>query len=292
MTLTRNDPCWCGSGQKWKKCHFPKMAPSSSQQDRAKHYLKNWRIILKTPDQIHAIRRACHISKKILDQLCQAVRPGMETIDLDKLSRQLHNTYGAIPAPLGYGFPPFPASICVSLNEVICHGIPGSTIIKPGDILNIDVSSIVDGYYGDCSAMVMVGEVSEEKKRVVETSYACLMESIKLIKPGVPLSAIGNTITSVAHERGCSVVYQFVGHGVGLEFHEEPQVPHHANQMTIPLEEGMIFTIEPMINAGKPEAVIDPKDRWTARTVDGKPSAQWEHTILVTRTGYEILTEL
>jgi methionyl aminopeptidase len=290
MTLSRNDPCWCGSGQKWKKCHFPSL-PSVSEQNRLEQeYYKKYRIVLKNSEQIAKIRHACQITAKILKQLCQSVRAGMTTQELDDLSMKLHQDYHVKPAPLGYGYPPFPRSICVSLNEVICHGIPGKTVIKEGDILNIDVSCIVDGFYGDCSAMVTVGEVSEEKQRVVDTAYDCLMESIYLIKPELPLYEIGNTITRIAKSRGCSVVHQFVGHGVGLMFHEEPQVRHHANNVNIPLKPGMIFTIEPMINAGMAEAVIDPKDQWTARTIDGKPSAQWEHTVLVTETGYEILT--
>ena len=292
MNLSRNDPCWCGSGQKWKKCHFPKLSNQSEGNKLHLEYLKKYRIILKTKEQIDGIRNACKVSAWILDQLCSFVRPGITTQQLDDLSMQLHKEKTAIPAPLGYGFPPFPKSICVSLNEVICHGIPGPTILKEGDILNIDVSSIVNGYYGDCSAMVIVGKTTEEKKLVVETAYECLMESIKVCKPGASLSEIGNTITKIAKSRRCSVVYQFIGHGVGLKFHEEPEVRHHANSVHIPLAEGMIFTIEPMINAGLPEAIIDPTDKWTARTIDNRPSAQWEHTILITDSGHEILTLL
>jgi methionyl aminopeptidase len=291
MNLSRNDPCWCGSGQKWKKCHFPKLPDNQEASSRAYEYLRKYRIVLKTKEQIDGIKVACQVSAKILKKLAEAVRPGMTTLELDELSMQLHKEMKAIPAPLGYGYPPFPKSICVSLNEVICHGIPSEkTIIQDGDILNIDVSSIVNGYYGDCSAMVEVGNVSLDKKRVVDTAYQCLMESIKILKPGVLLSEIGHTITKVAKENNCSVVYQFVGHGVGLKFHEEPEVRHHANNINIPLAEGMIFTIEPMINAGMPDAIIDPKDKWTARTIDNKPSAQWEHTILITNEGHEILT--
>lgn len=292
MTLSRNDPCWCGSGQKWKKCHFPQLASVSEKTRLEQEYFKKYRIILKTPEQISKIRHACQITAKILKELCQSVKAGMTTLELDELSMKLHHQYQATPAPLGYGYPPFPKSICVSLNEVICHGIPSKTIIKEGDILNIDVSCIVDGYYGDCSAMVAVGAISQDKKNVMETAYDCLMESIAIIKPNLPLYEIGNTITKIAKKRNCSVVHQFVGHGVGLMFHEEPQVRHHANHVNIPLQPGMIFTIEPMINVGLAEAVIDPKDHWTARTIDGKPSAQWEHTVLVTETGYEILTQL
>ncbi len=291
MLLSRNDPCWCKSGQKWKKCHYPALSPQMSSEALRHAYLKNYRIRLKTEKEIEGIKKACRITAQILKKLCESVQPLMTTQDLDDLSIKLHRDHQAIPAPLGYGYPPFKKSICVSLNDIICHGIPDPrTLIQEGDILNIDVSCIVDGYYGDCSAMVTVGNISPEKKKVVDTSYACLMESIAILKPDVLLSAIGTTITTIAHQHHCSVVHQFVGHGVGLQFHEEPEVRHHINHLHIPLAPGMIFTIEPMINAGKPDAVIDSHDHWTARTIDGKPSAQWEHTVLITETGHEILT--
>ena len=156
--------------------------------------------------------------------------------------------------------------------------------------MNVDVASILDGYYGDCSAMVCIGEISEEKQRVVDVSYECLMRAIKILKPGILVSEIGQVIEDYASSEGCSVVNQFVAHGVGIEFHEAPQVPHCYNRIAIPLTAGMTFTIEPMINAGVREGEIDPKDQWTARTLDGKPSAQWEHTVFITDEGYEILT--
>jgi methionyl aminopeptidase len=291
MTLSRNDPCWCGSGQKWKKCHYPVLSAVKEQNHLRQTYLKKYGIYLKTEEQIAGIKEVCKITAKILEKLCASVKPGMSTQDLDDLSMKLHQEYKVKPAPLGYGYPPYSKSICVSLNEVICHGIPSKkTIIQEGDILNIDVSCILNGYYGDCSAMVCVGEVSADKKRVVDASYDGLMESIKILKPGISLAEVGNTITKIAHQRNCSVVTQFVGHGIGLKFHEEPEVRHYANNYHIPLEEGMTFTIEPMINLGSPEAIIDPVDKWTARTIDGKASAQWEHTVLITSSGYEILT--
>ncbi|MGH2639869.1 MAG: methionyl aminopeptidase, partial [Rhabdochlamydiaceae bacterium] len=195
-------------------------------------------------------------------------------------------------ASLGYGEPPFPKSICTSLNEVICHGIPDDRLLQKGDIINIDVSCILDGYYGDCSAMVMIEPVDEEKKRVVDVSKECLRRSIDILKPGILVSEIGQVIEDYARAHQCSVVNQFVAHGVGLEFHEPPQVPHHYNNLAIPLAEGMTFTIEPMINAGVRSGDIDPIDKWTARTSDRKPSAQWEHTVLITQEGHEILTLL
>ena len=286
--IQRNDPCWCGSGLKWKKCHYPAPLPNTSPQ--AQQYFDAYGIVLKTPGQIEKIRAACKIAAQILDALCKAAVAGITTNELDRLSTKLHQEANAIPAALGYGEPPFPKGICTSLNEVICHGIPDDRPLQNGDILNIDVASIVDGYFGDCSAMVMIGNVSEPKQRVVETSYECLKRSIAICKPGVPIWQIGHTIEEYAKIKKCSVVNQFVGHGLGMAFHEAPEIPHHYNTIKIPMAPGMVFTIEPMINAGVREGTIDPIDHWTVRTKDGAPSAQWEHTILITETGHEILT--
>lgn len=288
--LNRNDPCWCGSGQKWKKCHYP-LPGKSDFKSLSQLYLKQYGIILKTPTQIQGIREACHLAAAILDSACQMAQAGVTTDAIETHVRKKTRAAGAIPATLGYGDPPYPKSCCISLNEVICHGISDETPLKEGDIANIDVSVILNGYYGDCSRMVTIGEISKEKKNVVETAYECLMRSIAILKPGVKLFEIGNVIEDYARQRGCSVVNQFVAHGVGIQFHEPPQIPHHYNHLDIPLAEGMTFTIEPMINAGKRGAIIDPIDQWTARTVDGKPSAQWEHTVLITPQGHEILTQ-
>ncbi|HSX38204.1 MAG TPA: methionyl aminopeptidase [Chlamydiales bacterium] len=285
--MKRNDPCWCGSGLKWKKCHYPKLDKSTSI---AKQYLSDYGIILKTPQQIEKVRKACIVTSEILAALCEAATIGVTTNELDALSIRLHNQANAIPADLGYGSPPYPKTICTSLNEVICHGIPNDRPLQDGDILNIDVSSIVDGHFGDCSRMVVLGKISEEKQRVVDVSYECLLRSIAVCKPGVPVWHIGEAIENYAKEKKCSVVNQFVGHGIGLSFHEPPEIPHHRNRSGILMAPGMIFTIEPMINAGVREGVVDPSDQWTVRTKDGKPSAQWEHTILITETSHEILT--
>lgn len=290
--IGRNDPCWCGSDKKWKKCHYPlkggKYTPSASKL--RKEYLKKHDILIKTEKEIEGIRKSCHLAAQILDATCQMAKAGVTTLELNEFAHDLHKKAGAIPAPLHYGTPPFPKSICTSVNDVICHGIPGPYVLKEGDIINIDVTTILDGYYGDCSQMVMIGNVSEERKRVVDVAYEALMRSIAILKPGVLVSAIGKVIEPFANSRGCSVVNQFVGHGVGVDFHEGPQISHCRNSVDIPLQAGMTFTIEPMINAGVREAVIDPVDEWTARTLDGKPSAQWEHTILITEEGHEILT--
>lgn len=288
MSLSRNDPCWCGSGEKWKKCHYPLKAALTSEL--ATTYLKQYGILLKTEEQQKGIRKACQLAAYILDETAKQAVAGVTTEELDAFAHRLHIEAGAIPAPLGYGHPPYPKSICTSLNDEICHGIPGDIRLKEGDILNIDVSCILNGYFGDCSKMVAIGKIDPIKKNVMDVSYECMMRAIARLKPGILLCEIGDVIDAYAKAHGCSVVDQFVGHGVGLAFHEPPQVPHHKNEIHIPLAEGMTFTIEPMINAGVKEMKIDPKNHWTAYTRDGKPSAQWEHTVLITKEGHEILT--
>lgn len=290
--IGRNDLCWCGSGKKWKKCHYPKMQNQNSRSvmSTKELYFKKYDIIIKDEKQIEGIQASCELASKILDATCALAKSGVTTQELDDFAHRLYLEAGSIPATLNYGYPPFPKTICTSVNEVICHGIPGPYVLKDGDIVNIDVTTILNGYYGDCSRMVTIGAVSPDRQRVVDVSYECLMRSIAILKPGVLISAIGDVIEEYAHGHNCSVVNQFVGHGVGVGFHEGPQVPHHRNSLNIPLVPGMTFTIEPMINLGVREAVIDPKDKWTARTKDGKDSAQWEHTILITEDGHKILT--
>ncbi len=283
----RNDPCWCGSGIKWKKCHFPSFGKEAALKTE---YLRKHQVLIKDAAQIEGIRTSCHLAAKILEATCALAKAGVTTLELNDFADKLHRQAGAIPAPLHYGHPPFPKSICTSLNEVICHGIPDKTPLKEGDIVNIDVTCILNGFYGDCSKMIAIGEISSEKKLVMDVAYDSLMQSIAILKPGVLVSAIGDVIEPYANSKKCSVVNEFVGHGVGVGFHEGPQIPHCRNGVKIPLVAGMTFTIEPMINAGARKAIIDPKDEWTARTVDGRPSAQWEHTILITEDGHEILT--
>ena len=292
--IGRNDDCWCGSQKKWKKCHFPNEGPlvqrAKNQQIIKEEYQKRYNIILKNEQQIQGIREACRLASHILDETCKMAIEGITTQELNDFAHRLHQEAGATPAPLYYGEPPFPKSICTSLNNVICHGIPDKNPLKNGDILNIDVTSILKGYYGDCSKMVVIGSVNAERQLVVDVSHECLMRAIAVCKPGVEIAAIGRAIDAYAQAKSCSVVHQFVGHGVGLQFHENPQVPHCLNGIKIPLAAGMTFTIEPMINAGVSDAVVDPHDQWTARTKDGKASAQFEHTILITDAGHEVLT--
>lgn len=287
--IERNDPCFCGSGKKWKKCHYPHK-PTKNFSKIAEDYLKKYGILLKTEAEIEKIHASCQLTAKILNELCKTAQAGVTTNDLDRLAAQRCREAGAIAAPLGYGHPPYHKSICTSLNDVICHGIPNDIPLKEGDILNIDVSTILDGYFGDSSCMVAIGNITPDQKKVMEVSYQAMMLAIGVCGPGVPLWRIGKMIEDHARHNGCSVVNQFVGHGVGIKFHEPPQICHHYNQMEIPMTPGMTFTIEPMINAGVREAVIDSTNGWEARTKDGKPSAQWEHTILITESGHEILT--
>ncbi len=293
--IGRNDECWCGSNKKWKKCHYPHSGEFNSNdthkgKDLAQEYLQKYDIYVKSQAQITKIKAACKLASKILDQTCAQAQAGVSTQYLNDFAHNLHIEAGAIPAPLHYGKPPYPKSICTSLNDVICHGIPNDIPLKEGDILNIDVTCILDGYYGDCSRMVAIGPINKERQLVVDVSYECLMRSIAILKPNIPVCAIGEVIEDYAAAHGCSVVNQFVGHGVGLKFHEGPQIPHHFNNNQIKLIPGMTFTIEPMINAGVVQAVIDQQDGWTARTADRKASAQWEHTVCITEHGYEILT--
>jgi methionyl aminopeptidase len=279
---------------KWKKCHYPDPGPLNQDAHLGvkEHYLKKYGIFIKEEDAIQKIRRSCQLAAQILQKTCEQARAGVTTLELNDYAHRLTLEAGAIPAALHYGRPPFPKSICTSINDVVCHGIPDSVPLKEGDILNVDYACILNGFFGDCSQMVCIGEVNQEKKHVVKVAYDCLQLAIEVCKPGIPLSEIGKVIETHAHASHCSVVNKFVGHGVGLRFHEEPQVPHYRNSIHIPLVPGMIFTIEPMINAGVRELSIDSQDHWTARTLDGKPSAQWEHTILITNTGHEILTIL
>lgn len=263
---------------------------NQSAEEIRKRYYKKYEILIKNNEQINGIKAACKLTSFILEETCKMAKAGITTEELDNYATQLHKEHSAIPAPLNYGTPPYPKSICTSLNEEVCHGIPNKRPLQDGDILNVDVSAILGGYYGDCSKMVCIGTISPEKQRVVDVSYECLMRAGAILKPGILLSRIGDVIEDYAQAHGCSVVHQFVGHGVGVEFHEGPQVAHCRNKSHIPLVPGMIFTIEPMINAGVRDAWIDKENHWTAYTTDGKPSAQWEHTFLITESGHEILT--
>lgn len=248
------------------------------------------RSLIKTPRQIEGIRRSGIVNTGVLDLVAREIRPGMSTAAIDRLVYDYTVSHGAIPAPLNYEG--FPRSVCTSVNEVVCHGIPSEQeILREGDIVNVDVSTILDGYYSDASRMFLVGKVPARRRRLVEVARECLEIGIRAARPFGFVGDIGHAIQRHAESHGFSVVRDLCGHGVGLEFHEEPDVEHFGERGTgMLLVPGMVFTIEPMINAGTWEVFVDSEDGWTVLTDDGQPSAQWEHTILMTGDGPEILT--
>ena len=286
MKQSRNDSCWCKSGRKYKSCHY--------SFDKRLSTLKNngYPIpgihLIKSEKQIKGIRKSCQLTKSILDDLNLIVKPGITTNEINDWVYRKTIENNAIPAPLNYKG--FPKSICTSINDVICHGIPENRILEEGDIINVDVTCILDGYYGDSCRMYAVGDINNEAEKLIQLTKKCLDESIKTLNPYDPLNVIGNTIQNIAHKEGYSVVEIFGGHGVGNEFHEEPFVYHQKRKEKLMIcAPGMVFTIEPMINIGTHECVIE-SDGWTAKTKDGKLSAQWEHTICIHEDHIEILT--
>lgn len=248
------------------------------------------RELIKTPEQIEGIRRSGVVNTGVLDLVAQEIKEGMSTAAIDKLVYDYTMDHGAIPAPLNYEG--FPKSVCTSINEVVCHGIPSEhEILRDGDIINVDVSTILDGYYSDASRMFMIGNVSPEKRRLVEATKECLEIGREAAKPFGFVGDIGHAIQKHAEKNGYSVVRDLCGHGVGLAFHEEPEVCHFGRKGTgMLLVPGMVFTIEPMINMGTWHVFIDEADGWTVVTEDELPSAQWEHTFVMTETGLEVLT--
>jgi methionyl aminopeptidase len=246
-------------------------------------------ISIKTAEEIEKMRIAGRLAAEVLVMIEPEVKAGVSTDALDKICHDfIVNDQDAIPAPLNYRG--FPKSICTSVNHQVCHGIPGDRILKKGDTINIDITVIKDGYHGDTSRMFFVGKPSVQAQRVTRISYECMKAGIKMVKPGIHLGDIGHAIQQHAENNQCSVVREYCGHGIGLQFHEEPQVLHYGKPGTKEiLKEGMTFTIEPMINAGRSEVKLMP-DKWTVVTADHSLSAQWEHTILVTSQGYEVLT--
>ncbi len=255
-----------------------------------KGHLVPSRKLIKTPEQIEGIRRSGVVNTGVLDLIAREIKEGMSTAAIDKLVYDYTVSHGAIPAPLNYEG--FPKSVCTSINDVVCHGIPDEKeILRDGDIVNVDVSTILDGYYSDASRMFMIGNVSPEKKRLVEVTKECLQIGMEAAKPFGFVGDIGYAIQKHAQKNGYSVVRDLCGHGVGLAFHEDPEVLHFGRKGTgMLLVPGMVFTIEPMINMGRYEVYIDEDDGWTVLTDDGLPSAQWEHTFVMTDHGLEILT--
>jgi len=303
--LSRNDPCHCGSGRKYKKCCMRKdraalLARRKSAASRTKRKRSRTArragprtdrhgIIIKSDAQIEGIRKASQLTRSILDMVGERIAPGVTTEEINTWVHGAIEDAGARPAPLNYHG--FPKSVCTSINEVVCHGIPADDVVlSEGDIINVDVTSILDGYYGDASRMYMLGEVAENARKLVETARECLDVGIAQVEPGADFGEIGYAIQRHAEEHGYSVVRDFGGHGVGIRFHEEPHVTHFGpRRRGITMKKNMVFTIEPMINEGTHKTKIL-SDGWTAITVDKKLSAQWEHTIAVTSDGVDILT--
>ena len=251
-------------------------------------------IQIKTPKEIEKMRVAGRLGAEVLDFIEPHVVPGITTGELDRLCHEyMSNVQGTVPAPLNYapaGYKPFPKAICTSVNHQVCHGIPGERVLKSGDIVNIDITIIKDGFHGDTSRMFYAGEPSIQAKRLCEVTFECMWLGIKAVRAGGYLGDIGAAIQRHAESNGYSVVREFCGHGIGRRFHEEPQVLHYGRAGTGPLlEAGMIFTVEPMVNAGR-AAIKELADGWTIVTKDHSLSAQWEHTVLVTENGHEVLT--
>lgn len=289
MVLDRNEKCWCGSGLKYKKCHLE--FDEKVESYRRKGHIVPHREIIKTPEDIEGIRNSAKINDGVLDLVASKIKEGMSTLEIDELVYDYTVAHGAVPAPLN--FEGFPKSVCTSINNEVCHGIPDENIIlKNGDIVNVDVSTIFNGYYSDASRMFMIGEVSEEAKKIVTVARECMIKGIEAIKPWGFLGDIGAACEEHAHKHGYTIVRALGGHGIGKQFHEEPFVPHIGERGTgMLLVPGMVLTVEPMVNQGTFEVFVDAENEWTIYTDDDKLSAQWEHTVLITETGVEILAK-
>ena len=302
--LKANDPCWCGSGNKFKRCH------RSREHQLEPGNLSPWRTVpadiarpdyaetgdpirrpearVKSPEIIERMRRACRAAAEVLDIGAAAIAPGVTTDAIDAIVHQAYIDRGGYPSTLNYRG--YPKSLCTSVNEVICHGIPDDRPLRDGDIVNLDVTIFLDGVHGDTNATFLVGDVDEASRRLVEVTRECLARGIAAVKPGQPFSDIGRAIEEHATANDYEVVRAFVGHGIGEQFHTDLQIPHYYEpRFTAVMETGMIFTIEPMISMGTGQHRIW-SDDWTAVTADGSRTAQFEHTVLVTDDGVEILT--
>ncbi|MFW5937094.1 MAG: methionyl aminopeptidase [Desulfosalsimonas sp.] len=284
--IGRNDPCPCGSGKKYKKCCMGRQ--TEKPVDLRKWYKQKYNIRLKESKDIEGIREAGRLVLESLERAEAEIRAGITTEDINSVVHEHAESCGAVPAPLNYRG--FPKSVCTSVNEVICHGIPGEYELKDGDIINVDVTHIYKGYYADASKTFFVGTPGADAQKIVRVASESLKAAISMLAPDHTIGDIGWAIQSCAERQGCSVVREFVGHGVGFEFHEPPQVPHYGKKGEgIPLVPGMVFTVEPMINLGTPRLFVR-DDGWTAVTADHKLSAQFEQTFLITEDGYESLT--
>lgn len=285
--LGRNEPCWCGSRKKYKFCHQQFDERLADYERQGIEIPK--RSMIKNPIQIEGIKKSAKINIAILDRIEKEIHVGMPTEEIDKIVYQMSIDAGAVPAPLHYN--DYPKSVCTSINEQVCHGIPSPDILlQEGDIVNVDVSTILDSYFSDSSRMFCIGEVSEEKKRLVEVTKECVQKGLEAVKPWGRLGDVGYAVHQHALQNGYTVVKEIGGHGVGIAFHEDPWVsftaPADSGMLLVP---GMIFTIEPMVNMGNAAIRQESEDSWPVYTADGKPSAQWEIMVLVTEEGSEVL---
>ena len=284
----RNAPCWCGSGKKYKICH-------QEFDDRILSYEKKGhevpdRSLIKTPEDIEGIKRSAVINIAVLDEIGEKIHAGMNTQEIDDIVATTTAKMGGIPADLNYEG--YPKNVCTSINDQVCHGIPSKDVIlKDGDIINVDCSTILDGYFSDSSRMFMIGNVDPEWKKLVEVTKECMEKGIEKVKPWTFMGDMGHAVHQHALDHGYNVVKEIGGHGCGLEFHEDPFVSYVSKpgqeMLMVP---GMVFTIEPMVNMGTDKIFIDEENGWTVYTDDGLPSAQWEVEVLVTETGCEILS--
>jgi len=286
--MGRNDACWCGSGKKYKNCHMD-FDEKIIRYERMGHIVPT-RDLIKTEEDIEGIRKSAKINVAILDEVAEKIRAGMSTQEIDDIVTRVTKAMGGIPADLGYEG--FPKSVCTSINDEVCHGIPSEDIIlQDGDIINVDCSTILNGYFSDSSRMFMIGDVSPEKRKLVEVTKECMLKGLEQVKPWHFLGDMGEAVHNHALANGYSVVREIGGHGCGNAFHEEPWVSYVSKKgeemLMVP---GMVFTIEPMVNMGTDKIVEDEENGWTIYTEDGMPSAQWEIEVLVTETGYEVLS--
>lgn len=284
----RNDECWCGSGRKYKKCHldFDERLQSLYEQG----FEVPQRSLLKTPEEIEGIKRSAAINIGVLDLVAERIGAGISTEEIDKWIYDYTVEHGGIPADLDYEG--YPKSVCTSINEVVCHGIPSpDDVLKGGDIVNVDCSTILDGYYSDSSRMFCIGEVSPERKKLVDVTRESIQRGLAQVKPWNTLGDMAHAVQTYVEENGFNVVREFGGHGIGKEFHEDPFVSHVGEPGEgVVLAPGMCFTIEPMVNAGGADIDMNDPNGWTVRTADGSDSAQWEVQLVVTDTGYELLS--
>lgn len=287
MKIGRNDPCWCGSGRKYKQCH-------EAFDRKMEHYAHLGHIVpthdmLKTPEQIAGIKESAKINVAVLDDIAEHIHVGMSTEEIDQRVYQLTKEMGGIPAPLNYEG--LPKSVCTSINDQVCHGIPSKDVIlQDGDIINVDVSTIYNGYFSDSSRMFCLGNVSEENRKLVQVTKECVELGLAQVKPWGFLGDVGAAICEHAHANGYTVVREIGGHGVGVEFHEEPWVGYNTKRgEEMLLVPGLMFTIEPMVNMGTQQIYTDQENGWEVYTMDGKPSAQWEYQVLVTENGAEVI---